>query len=168
MVSCDTWKASVPGCVRFSQPAICSGDQFRSSFAATACRNWPCTANLHGFGRSACFHVRLSAAAARYHRDPPLRTISRLTVDGERPNARAIERTGRPATRPREISSRSASVSANRDRRRDGGLIPPLTERWLKMQDDGLPSTRPIAFRPSPLFQRSQSSWLCPAVNPIR
>jgi hypothetical protein len=32
MVSCDTWQAS--GCVRFSQPAICSGDQFRSSFAA--------------------------------------------------------------------------------------------------------------------------------------
>src|SRR5258706_7889296 len=168
MVSWDTWQASVPGYIRFSQPAICSGDQLRSSFAATACRNWPCSANLHGFGRSACFHARLSAAVARYHHDPPLRTISRLTVDGARPNAKAIERTDRLATMPRENSSRSANVTAKRDRRRDGGLIPPLTERWLKMQDDGLPRTRPMAFRPSALFQRSQSSALWPAVNPTR
>src|SRR6266513_2289202 len=126
MVSWDTWRASVPGYVRFSQPAICSGDQLRSSFAATACRNWPCSANLHGFGRSACFHARLSAAAARYHRDAPLRLISRLIVDGARPNARAIERTDRLATRPREISSRSAKLRASRDLRRAEGLIPPL------------------------------------------
>ena len=106
MVSCDTWQASVPGCVRFSQPAICSGDQLRSSFAATACRNWPCTANLHGFGRSACFHAHLSAAAARYHRDPPLRPISRLIVDGARPNARAIERTDRPVSYARTTLAR--------------------------------------------------------------
>src|ERR1700682_4762141 len=26
-----TWQTSVPGCIRFSQPAICSGDQLRSS-----------------------------------------------------------------------------------------------------------------------------------------
>ena len=43
-----------------------------------------------------------------------------------------------------------------------------LALRWLKMQDDGLPNTRPIAFRPSPLFQLSQSSSLCHVVNPIR
>ena len=168
MVSCDTWQASAPGCVRFSQPAICSGDQFHSSFLATACRNWSCTANLQGFGRSACLHARLSAVAARYHRDPPLRPISRLTVEGERPSARAIERSGRPAIRPREISSRSANVSASRERRRAGGMIPPLGLICAKMQEDGLPRARPIDFRPSPFLQRSHNSALCAPVNPIR
>ena len=79
-----------------------------------------------------------------------------------------MQRSERPATSPREISSRSPSVSASRDRRRGRGLIPPLGERWLKTHELGLPITRPIAFSPSPRFQRSQSSALCAAVNPTR
>jgi hypothetical protein len=59
---------------------------------------------------------------------------------------------------PRDISSRSAIVSARRDRRRAGGMIPPLGLKCAKMQEDGLPKPRPIDFRPSPFFQRPQSS----------
>ena len=47
-------------------------------------------------------------------------------------------------------------------------MIPPLGLICAKMQEDGLPKTRPIDFRPSPFFQRSQSSTLCTAVNPTR
>ena len=43
---------------------------------------------------------------------PPLRPISRLTVDAARPSVTAIERIEPPATTPREISSRSDNVSA--------------------------------------------------------
>jgi hypothetical protein len=86
--------------------------------------------------------------------------ISRLTVDGARASILAIARTDWPSTMPREISSRSAIVSARRDRRRAGGTIPPLGLKCAKMQEDGLPKARPIDFRPSPFFQRSQSSAL--------
>ena len=52
------------------------------------------------------------------------------------------------------------------DRRRAGGMIPPLGLMCVKIQEDGLPRARQIEFRP--FFQRSQSSALCAAVNPIR
>jgi hypothetical protein len=97
-----------------------------------------------------------------------LRQISRLIVDGARRNAAAIVRRERPATRPLEISSRSASVSARAERRRAAGLIPPLGLMCAKMLDEVLPNTRPMDFRPSPFFQRSHSSALCAAVNPMR
>jgi hypothetical protein len=45
-----------------------------------------------------------------------LRTTSRDTVDGDRPNRHAISRNESPATIPREISSRSANDSRNDDR----------------------------------------------------
>jgi hypothetical protein len=61
---------------------------------------------------------------------------------------------------PRDISSRSAIVSASWDRRRAGGMIPPLGFKCAKMQEDGLPKARPIDFRPSPFLHRSQSSAL--------
>jgi hypothetical protein len=71
-----------------------------------------------------------------------------------------IARTDWPSTMPREISSRSAIVSARRDRRRAGGMIPPLGLKCAKIQEDGLPKARLIDFRPSPFFHRSQSSAL--------
>jgi hypothetical protein len=46
------------------------------------------------------------------------------------------------------------------DRRRAGGMIPPLGRTCAKMQEDGLPKALPIDFRPSPFLQRSQSSAL--------
>jgi hypothetical protein len=39
-------------------------------------------------------------------------------------------------------------------------MIPPLGFKWAKMQEEGLPKPRPIDFRPSPFYQRSQSSAL--------
>jgi hypothetical protein len=80
-----------------------------------------------------------------------------------RANILAIARTDWPSTMPRDISSRSAIVSARRGRRRAGGMIPPLGLKCAKLQEDGLPKARPIDFRPSPFFQRSQSSALCAA-----
>jgi hypothetical protein len=54
-----------------------------------------------------------------------LRSISRLTVEGERPRKPAIERIDCPTAIPREISSRSASVNDNLERARSAGRIPP-------------------------------------------
>ena len=51
---------------------------------------------------------------------------SRLIVEGERPRRSAIERRDRPDASPREISSRSTSVSERLERRRAGGRIPPV------------------------------------------
>jgi hypothetical protein len=57
---------------------------------------------------------------------PPLRLISRLTVEGDRSRPCAIRRIDRPAAMPREISSRSSSRSATKALRRSAGAIPPL------------------------------------------
>jgi hypothetical protein len=54
-----------------------------------------------------------------------LRSISRLTVEGERPRETAIERSGCPTAIPLEISSRSASVNDNLERVLSAGRIPP-------------------------------------------
>jgi hypothetical protein len=59
-----------------------------------------------------------------------LRLISRLTVDGEWPSNRAIDRADRCIAMPLDISSRSESVNANRDRRRGAGRIPPCGATW--------------------------------------
>jgi hypothetical protein len=47
-------------------------------------------------------------------------------VEGARPSNAAIQRSDWPVATPREISSRSAKVSARRERRRCGGRMPPL------------------------------------------
>ena len=52
-----------------------------------------------------------------------------VIVDGERPNRAAIECTDRFRASPREISSRSVSANARRDRLRCRGRIPPLLDR---------------------------------------
>ena len=61
---------------------------------------------------------------------PPLRVTSRLIVEGARPRPQAIWRKEWPCTRPREISSRSAIVRADCERRRKGGWMPPLGLMW--------------------------------------
>ena len=57
----------------------------------------------------------------------------RSPVDGARPSDTAIEWIERPATKPREIPSRSANVSAYSERRRGAGRIPPVSARtrWV-------------------------------------
>jgi hypothetical protein len=52
-------------------------------------------------------------------------------VDGARPRINAIERIENPAAMAREISSRSASVSAIEERHRSGGRMPPVRDRIL-------------------------------------
>ncbi len=58
-------------------------------------------------------------------RRPPWRVTSRLTVDAARSRPMAISRIDEPAAMPREISSRSAKLSARRERARATGAIPP-------------------------------------------
>ena len=55
-------------------------------------------------------------------------------VDGERFNIAAISRIEFPATRPRDISSRSESVNAKQDRFRGVGRIPPVRDNIPKKQ----------------------------------
>ena len=100
----------VTGYSRRSHWAICCGDQSSSSLAATTPRNWALSASLLGFGRRARSNAAASATSARYASRPPLRAISRDTVDDGRSMRRAIVRAERPAAIPREISSRSTSV----------------------------------------------------------
>lgn len=50
-------------------------------------------------------------------------------VEGARPSEEAIERIECPATIAREIFSRSDKVSANLERRRGAGRIPPVSAR---------------------------------------
>jgi hypothetical protein len=82
-----------------------------------------------------------------------------------RPMLQAITRSERPFTSPREISSRSANVSASRQRRRGGGRIPPVGLRCEKIEPELLSNTRPIDLSPSPLCHRSQISALSAAVQ---
>jgi hypothetical protein len=91
-----------------------------------------------------------------------LRWISRLIVDGVRPSDAAIDRIERPATTPREISSRSVNVNADLERCRSAGRIPPdsATIRWI---DEWYRSNNPaIWWRVSPFCQRShmRAFWL--------
>src|SRR4029077_5853576 len=100
--------------------------------------------------------------------EPPLRAISRLTVDGARLRLQAIRRNDCPCGSPREISSRSVSVSASLERRRGGGRMPPVGQMCAKIDDEFLPKTRPIDLIPSPLRHRSQISALSAAVKKRR
>ena len=94
-----------------------------------------------------------SEAAARYGPEPPLRAISRLTVDGARPRLQAIRRNECPCASPREISSRSASVSASLERRRGGGRMPPVgqirEDRRRGLAEDPADRLKPFALAPS-------------------
>jgi len=70
---------------------------------------------------------------------PPWRTISRLTVEVARLKPRAISRTDEPEAILRKISSRSARVSASRERRRAMGAMPPRGNNSLRTVGCGLP-----------------------------
>ena len=120
MVSCDTWRASFPGCVRFSQPAICCGDQFqfqlrRNSLPQLTHAPPACTAlGAEPVSRRACRRWRRGSGAT-----PPLRPISRLMVEGARPSAlshRAKRSAGDQAARNllalRQASAPAAIVAA--------------------------------------------------------
>jgi hypothetical protein len=61
-----------------------------------------------------------------------LRLISRLTVEGAWPSSRAIDLIERAAAIPREISSRSLSVNASRERCGIAGRMPPCAKWTLQ------------------------------------
>jgi hypothetical protein len=74
--------------------------------------------------------------------------------------ATGISRSDEPEAIPREMSSRSARVSASRERRRAAGGIPPQGNNKHRMLLCGLPKARPISCNDWPCFQRRQISDL--------
>jgi hypothetical protein len=81
--------------------------------------------------------------------------ISRLIVEAARLSDAAIERIERPATKDRDISSRSASVSANLDRRLEAGLIPPVSARIPCIDECFRSNSWAIFWSDSPFRHRS-------------
>jgi hypothetical protein len=67
-------------------------------------------------------------------------------------------RIGKSEAIPREMSSRSASVSASRERRRAAGGMPPRGNNTERMQLCGLSKARPISCSDCPAFHRFQTS----------
>lgn len=91
-----------------SQPAICSGDHSIPKLWTTVCANaWFATSLLH-LGRLAWPHAAECTGFAWYLWCPPLRLISRLTVDGVCPNR--PESTSRPRWRARYLLIRPESM----------------------------------------------------------
>jgi len=99
---------------------------------------------------------------------PPWRATSRHTEQAARSRPRAISRIEQPEAIPREMSSRSAKVSAHRERRRAAGGIPPRGNNTARMQLCGLSKARPISCSDSPAFQRLQTSRFSIAESPNR
>ena len=79
-------------------------------------------------------------------------------VEGARPSCTAIERMELPATTAREISSRSARVSANRERLRGAGRIPPVAARIGCIDEWFRSNNWAICWSDSPFCQRSHIS----------
>src|SRR5271168_5160398 len=125
MVSCDTRRLSSLGYWLFNHPETCSGDQSSISLLTTILRNRSWVARRHCLGRRADSHASESASLSRYSERPPCRATSLLTVEAARLRLAAISRIDEPEAIPREISSRSVSVSACGERRRTAGTIPP-------------------------------------------
>jgi len=98
----------------------------------------------------------------------PRRATSRLTVEAARSRRLAISRIDEPEAIPREMSSRSASVSASRERRRAAGGMPPGGNHTERMQLCGLSKARPISCGDCPAFHRLQTSRFSIAERPNR
>src|SRR3984885_12348895 len=73
-----------------------------------------------------------------------------------------------PEARPREISSRSASVRVRSERRRTAGTIPPCCDNKKWIEPWSLPKARPISSNDSPGFQRRQISVFYAEERPYR
>src|ERR1700678_3764280 len=113
----------------FTHPEIYSGAARMISLLATIVRSFLWRASRHGLGRRADFQARWSASLARYRERPPWRTTSRLTVDAARSSPLAISRIDQPEAMPREMPSRSASVSVRSERWRTAGTILPRCDK---------------------------------------
>ncbi len=105
---------------------------------------------------------RLSCSAlhARYRPLEPVAATSREIVEGALPRRPAIARHESPALRPREISSRSATVRWCGERFRPRGASPPvrINSRWTDLVEH--PTAAATSACVSPLLIRSPiSSW---------
>jgi len=159
MVSWDTRISSVSGYADSSHREIWSGDHHNPSFSSTRARNSWCSASLDGFGRCALRLDLRCPRTARYRRRPPLEATSRDTVEGDRPNRRAIHRNDSPVANPREISSRSPNDNRSGHQSPAGtGRFHPAATRWVLIDDGALPKQRPIDRKDSPASYRSHSS----------
>ncbi len=85
-----------------------------------------------------------------------------------RPIPAAIWRIEASAARPQDISSRSASVSARRDRRRVTGMIPPFDDTTPCTDPACLPSARPMSLKDCPAFHLCHCPTFWDAESPGR
>ena len=120
-------------------------------------------ASFATFGRRAFSAARRSALQARYRCLEPLAVTSREIVDGALPKRLAITRNESPALKPREISSRSATVSWHGERFRPRGASPPVrvNSRWIDLVEHPTAAAAsacvcPLQIR-SPISSRSFS-----------
>src|SRR5215218_2439962 len=150
MVSCDTYIASSSGYFLLSQPEICSGDQSALSFSATESRRRSFTESRHLLGRRALCQAFSSALVARYLLRPPLRFTSLQTVEADRSSRVAITRRDCPVASPREISSRSAGMSAHLRLCRSGGEKPPVASIIPWMEPGAFCRARAMSLIDSP------------------
>jgi hypothetical protein len=90
-----------------------------------------------------------------------LRATSRLTVDAQRPNTRAIDLNDAPAASAREIVSRSSSVNAVDARCRTRGLIPPVGATTYRTAAGLTRSALAIDRPDSPARHRPHNSSRC-------
>src|SRR5215203_5668353 len=166
MVSCEIRIASSAGYSLLSQPEICSGDQSSRSFPATTTRRGSLILSQHLLGRRARSQACSSALWALYLLLPPLRFTSRHTVEAQRPSRAAIARRDSPAASPREISSRSAGVSAHLRLCRSGGEKPPVASSIPWMEPGAFCRARAMSLMDSPSLHRFHNSFLPAADNP--
>jgi len=126
----------------FSQPEICFGDQSRSVYSQR------CSATSRGWKEGSAWAARPTARLLRPldwldmqggHHDV---ATSRLTVDTAASKHLAISRFDAPEASPREISSRSRSVSARSARRRYCRSNPTVTRHQTTNGGMSLPKAR--------------------------
>lgn len=82
-----------------------------------------------------------------------LRLMSRLIVEAAHPSSAAMEQIELPVTTEREISSRSANVSAILDLRRTAGLIPPVSAKMRCIDEWFRSNSWAMCWRESPFCQ---------------
>jgi hypothetical protein len=128
-----------------------SGSRARRSVARQGRARWPRSA-LARSSASSCVSLRMPGTRGCSDAQGPRFPIASPAAlpDGARWIEDAISRSDWPSARPREISSRSHSLRAQRERRRGGGSMPPLTERTLWIEPRCFASARAMSFRGLP------------------
>src|ERR1035437_7204059 len=146
-----------------SRLATCSGDQKSPSQQFTWVQRRP-RRSLCGLGGSDAEYARWGAPPARYCDRWALAATSRQTVETERPIRRLMALHDSPVSRPRLISSRSASCSLPGDGCHlsgRGGSFCSTTDTPIPVQ----PTSPPIWRRERPRAWRRKAIRFCSAVR---